>query len=88
MAKSKHQKIIGVDIGSSSIKAVALSYDGMQYSCLGIKIHNFQFGAEISEQVKVNGLKEILSSFNKITQNVVLVSSDREIQLKFLTKPY
>lgn len=88
MAKSKDKKIIGIDIGSSSIKAVALSYDGIQYSCLGIKIHNFQFGAEVSEQLKIDGLKEILSSFNKITKNIVLVSSDREIKLKFLTKPF
>ncbi|MBU1108897.1 MAG: PilN domain-containing protein [Candidatus Riflebacteria bacterium] len=87
MSRDQIQKVIGIDIGSSSIKAVALGIEGGQLSCLGIKVNKFQHGIEITDGILAENLKEIIGSFKNITQNVVLIASDREIQLRFLTKP-
>jgi len=87
MARDQIQKVIGIDIGSSSIKAVVLSNDRGQLKCLGIKVNKFQHGVEVTDEILSENLKEIIGSFKKITQNVVLIATDRELQLRFLTKP-
>ena len=87
MSRERIQKVIGIDIGSYSIKAVALDVDGEGLRCLGVKVDKFEFAVEITDDLLIEKLKGIIDFFGNVTKNVVLIASDRELQLRFLTKP-
>lgn len=87
MSRERIQKVIGIDIGSYSIKAVALGLESSEMKCLGIKVNKFDAGVAVTEEILLEKLKEIIDFFKDISRNVVLIGSDRELQLRFLTKP-
>lgn len=87
MAREQIDRVIAIDIGSSAAKAVAMSRQGDQSSCLGIKVIKFPHGVEQTEDALLETLKQIIDTFREITTNVALIASDRDLQLRFLTKP-
>jgi len=87
MARDQVNKVIAIDVGTSSAKAVAMILHGDQPSCVGARVVRFQHGAEVGDDALIECFKEIIEAFSAVTRDVVLIAPDRDLQLRFFTKP-
>lgn len=81
------QIVIGVDIGSSSLKAVLLERRAETFVCLGLHVVRYPDGEPVTSETVDRALKEVADLFGGRTRRAALVTSDREIQVKFVEKP-
>lgn len=81
------KKVIGLDIGSTSIKAVLLELQSGAPLCRGMYCFEVPVGIGLSKAVLLEGLRNVASAFGQETKSVALLTADREVQLKFVEKP-
>jgi Tfp pilus assembly PilM family ATPase/Tfp pilus assembly protein PilN len=81
------KKVIGVDIGVDSIKAVLLSRNGQKVACNDIFVHHLPRSSEQPQEEILAGLKAMQAKMGRECRDVAVVSADRSIQLKFFDKP-
>ncbi|MBF0407819.1 MAG: pilus assembly protein PilM [Candidatus Riflebacteria bacterium] len=79
--------VIGIDLGSYSVKAVLLEKKNGVLTCTSTKTINLHSDDSEKKVFILDALKQISLEYQKITPMAVLVSSDREIALKFFEKP-
>jgi len=84
---TKDIAVIGVDIGAMSLKAALIEKKADEMRCLGIHVVKFPEGEPVTENHIQAVLKEVAAKFGKKTTLAALVSSEREVQLKFVDKP-
>ena len=78
--------VIGIDIGASSLKAALIVRDTNGVTCKGFLVHPLSEAEDQSEEILV-GLSNVAMKFKSVTTNVALVTSKREVMLKFVEKP-
>ncbi|RCK80083.1 MAG: Type IV pilus biogenesis protein PilM [Candidatus Ozemobacter sibiricus] len=87
MATETPKRIIGVDIGSTSLKAVLLERQGEKTVCLGLQVIRYGEGATATPPLVLAALTELANLWKARTTDAALVTSDREYQVKFVEKP-
>lgn len=81
------KKVIGLDIGSTSIKAVLLELQSGTPICRGMYCFDVPCDIGLTKPVLLDGLRNVATAFGHETKSVALLTADREVQLKFLEKP-
>ncbi|NCB40268.1 MAG: hypothetical protein EOM80_16025, partial [Erysipelotrichia bacterium] len=80
-------KVIGLDVGLHSMKAVLLERQGASLTCLGAIECPFSAGEERTTEEYKDALRQVASAFGSKTKAAAIVAQDTEVQLKFLDKP-
>ncbi|MBP7635475.1 pilus assembly protein PilM [Candidatus Ozemobacteraceae bacterium] len=81
------KKVIGLDIGSTSIKAVLLELQSGTPICRGMYCFDVPRDIGLTKPVLLEGLRNVAAAFGQETKSVALLTADREVQLKFVEKP-
>lgn len=81
------KKVIGLDIGSTSIKAVLLELQSGAPICRGMYCFDIPREIGLTKPVLLEGLRNVAAAFGHETKSVALLTADREVQLKFMEKP-
>ncbi len=81
------KKVIGLDIGSTSVKAVLLELQSGTPICRGMHCFDVPCDIGLTKPVLLDGLRSVAAAFGHETKSVALITADREVQLKFLEKP-
>ena len=81
------KKVIGLDIGATSIKAALLELQAGAPICRGMYCYEIPAGMGLTKPVLLEGLRNVASMFGRETRSVALLTADRELQLKFVEKP-
>ena len=72
------QIVIGIDIGSSSLKAVLLERRAETFVCLGLHVVRYPDGEPVTPETVDRALKEVADLYGGRTRRAALVTSDRE----------
>ncbi|HQG27823.1 MAG TPA: pilus assembly protein PilM [Candidatus Ozemobacteraceae bacterium] len=81
------KKVIGLDIGSTSIKAVLLELQSGAPICRGMYCFDVPRDIGLTKPVLLEGLRNVAAAFGHETKSVALLTADRDVQLKFVEKP-
>lgn len=81
------KKVIGLDIGSTSIKAVLLELQSGVPICRGMYCFDIPRDIGLTKPVLLEGLRNVAAAFGSETKAVALLTADRDVQLKFMEKP-